>query len=47
MHFRGSPPAAMTRRNSPPLTMSKPPPRFASTRSTARLEFDFMAKQIR
>ena len=27
--------------------MSKPPPRFASVRSTERFEFDFIAKQIR
>ena len=31
-HFRASPPAAMTRCNSPPLTMSKPPPRLAIVR---------------
>ena len=37
----------MTRRNSPPLTMSNPLPRLARTRSTARLELDFTAKQMR
>ncbi len=37
----------MTRRNSPALTMSKPPPRLARVRRTARLELAFMAKQMR
>ena len=37
----------MARCNSPPLTMSKPPPRFEIVRSTARFEFDFIAKQIK
>ena len=41
MTFRGSPPAAMTRSNSPPETMSKPEPSAARVFNTARLEFDF------
>ena len=36
--FAASPPAASTRASSPPETMSKPAPSFASRASTARLE---------
>ena len=42
-HLRGSPPAAITRRNSPSLTTSKPLPNFAKTRMMAAFEFAFIA----
>ena len=41
--FDGSPPAAMTRNNSPPETMSKPAPARASSESTARDELALAA----
>jgi len=43
--FLGVAPAAMARRSSPSLTMSKPLPSAASVRSTARLEFDFIGSR--
>ena len=39
----GSPPAASTRSNSPPDTMSKPQPAWANTCSTASELLAFMA----
>jgi hypothetical protein len=39
----GSPPAAITRANSPPETMSKPKPMSAKVLITARLELAFIA----
>ncbi len=45
--FSGSAPAARARCSSPPLTTSKPPPRSASVRNTARFELDLTAKQTR
>ena len=47
LQARGSPPAAVTRRNSPALTMSNPLPKLARVRRTARLELAFIAKQMR
>ena len=45
--FLGSPSAAMTLLSSPPETISKPAPFFASKFNIARLEFALTAKQIR
>jgi len=43
----GSPPAAITRANSPPETMSKPAPNLANVFKIAKLGFDLTAKQTR
>ena len=45
--LEASPPAAMTRANSPPETISKPAPNFANKLKIAKLGFDFTAKQTR
>ncbi len=45
--FLGSPPAANTRANSPPETISKPAPNCAKTLSTARFGLALTAKQIK
>ena len=45
--FLGSPPAAITRRNSPSDTISKPAPNLANKFNTAKFEQDLTAKQVK